>query len=120
MTTAAQEEAEQRYVKSFLHGLIDFTSLEAGERPDFRARRTTPPDIALEVTEYHPKAQFVPDEVRRAEVESRWREGLQPLLERERQTRPSLQDVQVFLTFKDRKLPRAREHAVLARRPAFF
>jgi hypothetical protein len=40
---------------------------------------------------------------------------VEPVLDRERRARPSLQDIQVSLGFTDRKLPRTSEHAALAR-----
>jgi hypothetical protein len=71
MTTESQKQAEEHYVTMLLDGFIEYTSLGASEKPDFWVRRSTPPDIGLEVTEYHPSVQGV----RRAEVESRWWKG---------------------------------------------
>jgi hypothetical protein len=114
MTTKAQKQAEERYVKMLLDGIIEYASIEAGERPDFWVRRSSPPDIAVEVTEYHPEAESAPGE-RRAAVEARWRIGLEPALDRERRGSPCLQDVQLRLIFNEPKLPKGREHGNLAR-----
>src|SRR5262249_45448868 len=73
-----------------------------------------PPNIGLEVTEYHP----APDNAgrcSRVELESRWWKSLELLLERERRARPSLRGVKVHLSFKDPRLPRGKDHPALAR-----
>jgi hypothetical protein len=89
MTTESQKQAEERYVRMLLDGITEYTSVEAGEKPDFRVRRAGAPDLALEVTEYHPTAEGL-EGVRRSAVEARWWKELEPVLERERRAKPSL------------------------------
>jgi hypothetical protein len=114
MTTEAKKQAEERYARMLLDGLCEYDSIERGpERPDLWVRRSPTPDIALEVTEYHPLADGWPGSPRR-EVESRWWDGLAPAIEQERRARPALQDVRVRIGFKDARLPRRRVHAPLA------
>jgi hypothetical protein len=113
MTTESKKQKEERYVRTLLEGMIQFTSIEAGERPDFWIRCSTEPDFAVEVTEYHPEAQGIQG-VPRKEVESRWRDELHPVLDQERRSKPSLLDVRVHLGFSDKKLPGRRLHKGLA------
>src|SRR5262249_30629208 len=108
MTTRQKKQAEEGYVIRFLDGFIEHTAIEPHEKPDFWVRRTTGPDIGLEVTEYHPEAQDVSG-ARRAEVEAHWWKELEPRLDRERQARPSLEGVRLSLQFKDPSLPRRKE-----------
>jgi hypothetical protein len=114
MTTKSQKEGEERYVKMLLDGLTEYTSIEASERPDFWVRRSTVPDLALEVTEYHPAAEGLQG-IRRSAVEARWWKELGHFLDRERRARPALQEVKVHLGFKDPRLPKRGEHADFAR-----
>jgi hypothetical protein len=114
MTRAAQKAEEKHYVRAFLEGLTDYTSVEAGERPDFMVRRTAGPDIALEVTEYHQDAEGLVG-IPRSAVEARWWKELEPLLEVERRTRPALKDVIVHLQFNGPELPKKGLHRELAR-----
>ena len=51
MTRPSKKEHERRPIR-FLDGLLVYTSLDEGEKPDFRICREGG-DIALEVTEYH-------------------------------------------------------------------
>jgi hypothetical protein len=113
MTRASQKEAERRHVERFVAGFLDGVSVEPSERPDFWLRRTGQPGIGLEVTEYHPAAQRAP-EVRRKEIESRWRQELWAELDRAGRARPSLHGLQVFLEFKNPRLPRRADQAGLA------
>jgi hypothetical protein len=113
MTTKAKKEEEERYARKFLDGHIAYTSIDPGERPDFWVRRGTAPDVALEVTRYHPEAQDVSG-VRRREIESRWHDSLEPILDQGRRSVASLQEIRVFLGFQDQRLPRHEEHAALA------
>jgi hypothetical protein len=113
MTRQAKKEAEERQVKAFLKDLIDFTALDADEPPDFWIRR--PPDIALEVTEYHPLAAEGQTGKTRVEVEATWWKYLEPVIDRERMARPSLKNVQVHLGFEDTWLPRKNQCAAVAK-----
>jgi hypothetical protein len=113
MTTTKQKEGEERYVKAFLDGLVDYTSLEQGERPDFSVYRGEVPVIALEVTEYHPEAEGLAG-IRRAAVEARWWLQLEPLLDRMRRKSPALRGVQVLLQFNTPEVPKKSYHAAFA------
>jgi hypothetical protein len=113
MTTESKKQAEERYVKMLLDGVTEYTSIEAGEKPDFRVRRPGALEIAIEVTEYHPAAEGL-EGVRRSAVEARWWKELAPALDRERQTKPTLQDVQVLLGFSGRTPPTRGKHKLLA------
>ena len=114
MTTPAQKEKEAQYVKTFLAGLTDCTSIEQGERPDFMVRRAGQSDIALEVTEYHQEAEGLVG-IPRSAVEARWWKELEPHLEQERQARLGLDDVSVHMQFNGPELPRKKVHRDLAR-----
>jgi hypothetical protein len=114
MTTELKKQAEERYVKLFLDGRgIEYTAIEAGEKPDFRVKLKAAPDITIEVTEYHPKAEGV-EGMRRVAVEARWSKELEQVLDQERRTRACLQDIQLHLGFNGRTPPSKRVHAVLA------
>jgi hypothetical protein len=113
MTTKAQKLNEERYVKMFLEGGTEYASIDDDEPPDLWVRRSTAPDVAVEVTEYHPQAEGLQG-IPRKEVEERWWIELRPLLNRERQVRPALENVKAHLEFKDRRLPKKSEHVDLA------
>ena len=113
MTRANQKATEEKYVKAFLNDFNNFSSLEGGEGPDFWVRQDGSPDIALEVTEYHPAAEGLPG-VRRSEVEGRWDRELEPTLDRLRRERPALGTLQAHIDFNDHRLPKRREHPRLA------
>jgi hypothetical protein len=112
MATESKKQNEERYARNLLDGMVNYKSLDACECPDFWVRCGSLPDIALEVTEYHPQAQGAPD-VRRTAVESRWGK-IEKILDRERRARPSLQHIHLRLNFKDKGLPRQNEHQAFA------
>lgn len=113
MTREMQKETEKRYAEGFLDGFIEYASIDnSGERPDLWIRRAPPPDVGLEVTEYHPDPEGK-GRCSRVALESRWWKGLESLIERERRARPSLEGVKVRLSFKDPRLPRDKEHSAL-------
>src|SRR5262245_8077683 len=113
MDQSKKKGTERHYAERFLSGLVECSSLEDSESPDFWIRRAASPDIGLEVTEYHPTADEVEGILRR-EIESRWWQGLEPRLDKLRKEKPELRNIGVALVFRDAKLPRTREHERLA------
>jgi hypothetical protein len=113
MTRPSKKGHERRLVLVFLDGLVAYTSLVDGEKPDFRIRRAEG-DIALEVTEYHPKAPIGSTGKPRIAVEASWWRDLEPFINRERQNK-ALKHVQAYLDFKDGHLPRNAQGAEVAR-----
>jgi hypothetical protein len=103
MTTPAQKQTETAYVKAFLDGLIEYDSLDPCEPPDFWIRLRTPPDIALEVVEYHPNTD---SGIRRTQVEASWWKNLEPLVI---QNCASIMDVSVHLTLNEKRLPKKKD-----------
>jgi hypothetical protein len=108
MTTKAQKQTEARHVMEFLDGLIEYVSLDACEPPDFWVRLPTPPDIALEVVEYHPTTD---GGIRRAHVEASWWKNLEPLII---QKCAPIMDVSVHLSLNERRLPKKKDCEAMA------
>jgi hypothetical protein len=103
MTTPAQKQAEERHAKAFLDGLVDYVALDPCEPPDFWVRLRTPPDIALEVVEYHPNTD---GDIRRTQVEATWWKQLEPLILAKC---GSIKDVSVHLSLNEKRLPKRKE-----------
>jgi hypothetical protein len=108
MTTEAQKQAETAFVKVFLDGLVEYVSLDPCEPPDFWVRLRTPPDIALEVVEYHPNTD---SGIRRTQVEASWWKNLEPLIIPKC---TAINDVSVHLTLNEKRLPRKRDCEAMA------
>jgi hypothetical protein len=104
---------ERRHAKALLAGRVEYRSIDDSEKPDFWIRRDNASDIGLEVTEYHPTADEVAG-VQRREIEARWRDSLEPMLDSLRRTKPELRNFQVRLDFKDPRLPKKKEHQKFA------
>jgi hypothetical protein len=104
---------ERRYAEAFIAGRVECRCIDDSEKPDFWVRRENAPDIGLEVTEYHPTADEV-DGIQRREIESRWRDSLEPKLDSLRKRNPELRNTYVRFQFVDPKVPRKKEHDALA------
>lgn len=108
MTTEAQKQTETRHVKAFLDGLVEHVSLDPCEPPDFWVRLHTPPDIALEVVEYHPNTD---SGIRRTQVEASWWKNLEPLIV---QKCGPIMDVSVHLSLDEKRLPKKKDCEAMA------
>jgi hypothetical protein len=108
MTTEAQKQAETRHVKAFLDGLIPYDSRAPCEPPDFWVRLPAPPELALEVVEYHPKTD---GGIRRTQVEASWWKNLLPLIHVKC---TSIKDVSVHLSLNEKRLPKKKECEAMA------
>jgi len=108
MTTEVQKQTETRQVKAFLDGLIEYDSLDPCEPPDFWVRLRTPPDIALEVVEYHPNTD---SGIRRTQVEASWWKNLEPLVI---QKCTAIKDVSAHLTLNEERLPKKKDCEAMA------
>jgi hypothetical protein len=113
MTTDIQKLKERGYVELIRKGQADWVNVVPGERPDFRIKRSSGPDIALEVVEYHAESRDVPGTPRVA-VEARWWKELWPVLDRERHSKEALRGFQVRVGFGNKGLPHKRDHHALA------
>jgi hypothetical protein len=113
MQQEKKKAIERRYAEAFIAGRVECRSIEDSENPDFWVRRDNASDIGLEVTEYHPTADEV-EGIQRREIESRWRESLEPKLDSLRKTRPELRNVHVRLQFNHPRLPKKNEHEALS------
>src|SRR2546429_60904 len=105
MTRPAKKEAEERQPPRFPDGAAGYTALDSDDPPDFWVRRPGLPDIALEVTEYHPKAPEGETGRPRVAVEATWWRYLQPAVDRERRVRPALKGVSAHFRLNDRAFP---------------
>jgi hypothetical protein len=108
MTTEAKKKTETRHVKAFLDGLVEYVALDPCEQPDFWVRLPTPPDIALEVVEYHPNTD---GDIRRTQVEAIWWKNLEPLII---QKSAHIMDVSVHLSLNEKCLPTQRKCEAMA------
>lgn len=127
MTRAGQKADERRHAERFFRSL--FRGEDAGlvfEFPDWPA-----PDVlvrgarlaeragagiervAVEHTEYHPAAWGC-EPYRRTEVDLRWENELLPAIEAARQAKPAIKTVAARFGFKDLRLPKKRNHRVIA------
>jgi hypothetical protein len=97
---------EREYVEAMLAGLVGCSAIQECEKPDFWIRRLQPPDLAIEVTEYHPTADEA-EGIRRVEIESRWR-TFQLKLDSLRQQNPSLRGIELRIHFNDPRLPKQK------------
>jgi hypothetical protein len=113
MQQEQKKAIERRYAEAFIAGRVECRTIDDSEKPDFWIRRENAPDIGLEVTEYHATADEL-EGIQRREIESRWRDSLEPKLDSLRKRNPELRNTYVRFQFVDPKVPRKKEHDALA------
>ena len=107
MDETAKIEREKRLTELFLKSRkLPYDNLEScwpQDPPDIFVHRDGIAILAIEVTEYHPRAEHPTG---RVGLEKRWYQDLGAIIDDQRRKCPTLESIGVMIVFSDRRYPK--------------